>query len=230
VDASELKAQAEKWFGELEKSAPVPPLSAQPVVLAEEKRLVHEDQVQLPRLYLSWPGPPLYSAPDPSLQALGGVLADGKNSRLYKRLVYDMQVAQDASAYVDSGALSGSFNVVVTARAGHGLPEIARLVDEEIAKLKSEAPQERELQRFVNQREAGMYDVLDRVGAKADQLNEYYFYTGDPDFFEEDLARFRALSPDDVRAAANAWLGRGRVVLSIVPKGRRELAVSTLAR
>ncbi len=98
----------------------------------------------------------------------------------------------------------------MTARAGHALPEILRLVDEEIARLAQEPPAERELTRFLNRTEAGFYDRLERVGGfggKADQLNAYYFATGNPDFYEEDLARYRALSPSDVQAAASRWLG-----------------------
>ncbi|HET7293108.1 MAG TPA: pitrilysin family protein [Vicinamibacteria bacterium] len=225
VDAREIRALAEKWFGDVPGSEPVEPLVGRPIVLRDEKRLVHEDQVQLPRLYLVWPAPPYLSGADAALSALRGILAMGKNSRLYKRLVYEMQVAQDASAFVDSGALAGALWIVVTARPGHTLEEMRALVDEEIARIQSEPPAERELTRFLNQREARVYDGLESVAAKADQLNEYLFYTGNPDYFEEDLARFRALAPDDVQAAARAWLGPGRVLLSVVPKGARALAV-----
>jgi len=227
VDAKQVRGQVEKWFGEVPAGAPVEPLAARPAVLLAEKRLVHEDQVQLPRLYLAWPGaPPYLAAGDAAVAALAGVLADGKNSRLYKRLVYELEVAQDVAAFVDSGALDSAFMITVTARTDHGLPEILALVDEELAKLRAAAPHERELQRYVNQREAAMYDTLEHVADKADQLNAYYFHAGNPDYFEEDLARFRALSPDDLQAAALRWLGPGRVALSIVPKGRPDLALA----
>jgi zinc protease len=197
------------------------------VVVAEEKRLVHEDKVQLPRLYLAWPSAPFFAPADSTLDALAGVLAAGKNSRLYRRLVYELQVAQDVAAFQASAALSSTFQIVVTARAGHTLEEVRRLVDEELDRLRAEPPAERELQRFKNQAEAGFYDRLERVGGfggKADQMNTYYFYTGDPDYFEEDLARYRALSPTDLRAAAQTFVGPGRVVLSVVPEGKRDLA------
>jgi zinc protease len=140
------------------------------------------------------------------------VLAGGKNSRLYKRLVYELQVAQDVSAGQGSQGLASTFAVVVTARSGHKLEEIRGLVDEEIAKLQAAPPSERELQRFQNRTEASFFDRLERVGGfggKADQLNLYYFRTGDPDYFEEDLARYRALGPSDVQAAAFKFLARG---------------------
>jgi zinc protease len=223
---------AEKWFGDIPKSAPVEPLVPRPVVLAAEKRLLLEDQVELPRLYLAWPAPPHFAAGDAALVALGEILAGGKNARLYRRLVYELQVAQDVSAYVDSGALASTFNVVVTARSGHGLEEIRRLVDEEIERVKAAPPTLREVQRFQNQAEANMLRGLEQVGGfggKADLLNQYYLYTGDPDYFEEELMSYRALAPSDVRAAAQQFLGPGRVLCSVVPAGKKALGVAVAA-
>jgi len=229
VDAARARELAAKWFGEVPGRAPVEPLIPRPVVLTGEKRLLLEDRVELPRLYMAWHAPAHFAPAEPALTALGDILADGKNSRLYRKLVYDMQVAQDVSAFVDSGALSSTFNVVVTARAGRPLEEIRRLVDEEIARLRSEPPAARELQRFQNQSEARMLRSLERVGGfggKADQLNAYFFYTRNPDYFEEELSSYRALAPSDVRAVAQEFLGPGRVLLSVVPSGKRELGVA----
>jgi zinc protease len=229
VDTKQARALAEKWFGEIPKSDPIAPLAARPVVLASEKRLLLEDKVQLARLYLSWPTPPYLSPSDAALDATAGVLAGGKNSRLYRRLVYELQVAQDVSASQSSAALASTFDVVVTARAGHGLEELRKLVDEELAKLRAAPPSEHELQRFKNQREAATYGGLESVGGfggKADALNNYYYYTGDPDYLAEDLARYQALAPEDIQAVAQRFLGEGRVMLSVVPLGRLELAVA----
>ena len=233
VDTAEVKAAAQKWFSDVPKSEPAEPIAPRPVVLREEKRIVLEDRVQLPRLYLAWVTPPAFAPGDAALDAVAGVLAGGKNSRLYKRLVYELQVAQDVSAGQGSQGLASTFAVVVTARSGHKLEEIRGLVDEEIAKLQAAPPSERELQRFQNRTEASFFDRLERVGGfggKADQLNLYYFRTGDPDYFEEDLARYRALGPSDVQAAAFTFLGAGRVLISVVPEGKKELAVAEVAR
>ncbi len=232
VDAAEVRRLAEKWFSAVPKGEPVDPIVPRPVVLREEKRLVLEDEVQLPRLYLAWVTPPAFAPADAPLDATAAVLASGKNSRLYKRLVYELQVAQDVAAVQDSNALASTFTIQVTARAGHGLEEILRLVDEELLRLQSEPPAERETTRFQNQTEAAFFDRLERVGGfggKADQLNAYYFRTGNPDYFEEDLARYRALGPTDVQAAARL-LGSGRVVVSVVPTGKKDLAVPEVKR
>ncbi|HWX25174.1 MAG TPA: insulinase family protein, partial [Vicinamibacteria bacterium] len=187
-----------------------------------------EDRVHLPRLYMAWPTPPYLSPPDAALTALAQILATGKTSRLYRKLVYELQVAQDVTALQDSSSLSSVFEVVVTAREGHPLEEIRSLVDAEIARLLSEPPTEREVGRVQNQNEAQLFSGLERIAGadgRGDQMNNYLVATGDPDYFQEDLARFRALSPSDIQAVAQTFLGPGRVLLSVVPSGHTELAL-----
>ena len=166
--------------------------------------------MQLPRLYLAWHRPASYAPGDAATTALAAVLAGGKNSRLYKRLVYDLQIAQDVAAYQDGNRLGGAFYVVATARPGHTLDELRAVIDEEIARVQTGAVEPRELQRIVNQTEASFLDGLEERGrpGKANQLNRYLIFTGTPDYFEEDLARFRALAPRDVSDAALTFLAR----------------------
>jgi zinc protease len=229
IDLQEARRLVEKWYSTIPKGPAVPP---QPVAMPEltaDTRLVLEDRVQLPRLYMTWLSPAMYAPADAAAQALARVLAGGKNSRLYKRLVYDMQIAQDVSAFQDGNLLGGAFYVIATARPGHTLAEIETVVNEEIARLQNEAPEARELERVVNQTESGFLDALEGVGGfggKADQLNAYLTYVGTPDYFEEDLSRFRALSVRDVQDAAMTILRPdARVVLSVVPQGQAAQAV-----
>lgn len=159
------------------------------------------------------------------MSVVGQLLAGGKNSRLYQRLVYDLQIADDVSAFQGSARLSSAFYIIATARSGHTLAEIEQVIDEEIARLQAEAPTPRELERIVNQYETSFLEGLERPGDKADQLNAYYYATGNPDYFNEDLARFRALAPADLTAMARAFLRPdARVLLSIVPQGQTALA------
>jgi zinc protease len=177
------------------------------------------DRVQLPRLYLAWLTPRHFEPGDAALDMVSAVLAGGKNSRLFKRLVYDMQIAQDVSAVQGSQALSSSFQITATPQPGHSVAELQKVIDEELQKLQREPPTARELERAVNQVEASFYDRMERVGGfggKADQLNAYYTAAGDPDWFNEDLARYRALSVGDITAAAAQFLPLDKRVELIV--------------
>ncbi len=228
IDPAKTRALVEKWFSEIPASPPVPPFSAAPASLLEEKRLVFEDKVQLPRLYMAWLSPSAFSPGDAELDVVASVLASGKNSRLYKRLVYELQIAQDVAAFQSSARLGSSFLIIATARKGHTLSELEVVIQQEMDRLKNQPPTAREVQRVVNQYEAGFLSRMERIGSfggKADQLNYYYTTTGNPDYFNEDLARYKALAPGDIsNAAQNYLLDKARVTLSVVPNGKKELA------
>jgi len=228
IDPVKTKELVNKWFGEIPRGKPVPPIGAPVAFLSEEKRIVLEDKVQLPRLYINWLSPKHFSPGDAELDILANVLAGGKNSRLYKRLVYDLQIAQDVTAYQDASMLNSTFSIIATARSGHTLTEIEKVIREELNKIKNEPPTLFEVQRAVNQFESGFLSRMERVGGfggKADLLNSYYVETGNPDYFNEDLARYKALSPEDIQSVAQTYLrDDADVVLSVVPQGKKELA------
>ena len=158
---------------------------------------------------------------------MANVLAGGKTSRLYKRLVYDLQIAQDVSAFEASAALSSQFIITSTARSGHTLSEIEKVIQEEIDKLKADPPTDVEVQRAVNQFEASFLDRLEGAAGKADQLNYYYTLTGNPDYFNEDVSRYKAVDAKDVQTMGITYLkDNARVVLSVVPVGKKELAAT----
>jgi len=231
IDPAKTRALVEKWFSEIPAGPPVPPFFASPAQLAEEKRVVLEDKVQLPRVYMAWLTPAAFAPGDAELDMLASILTSGKNSRLYKRLVYDLQIAQDVSAFQATGQLGSSFLIIATARAGHTLSELERIIQEEIDRLKKEPPAARELQRVVNQLESDFLSRMERVGGfggKADQLNNYYTVTGNPDYFNEDLARYKAVAPEDISNGAEAYLpNHARVILSVVPMGKKEMSATS---
>ncbi len=225
IDVVKTKALVEKWFNEIPAGKPVQPQERTIPMLNEEKRMTIEDRVQLPRLFIAWISPASLTPGDAELDLLSSVLAGGKNSRLYKKLVYDLQIAQDVSAYQQSQRIISEFVVVATARNGHTLAELENAIQEEIVKVKNEAPTKRELDRARNQYEVSFLNRLESINGKADLLNNYLYSTGNPDYFNEDLARYYAVDPQDVSTIANAYLkDNGRVVLSVVPKGKTELA------
>ncbi|HEY5619262.1 MAG TPA: pitrilysin family protein [Vicinamibacterales bacterium] len=219
IDIARTRALVEKWFGEASRGPVAPPPVAPPAVLTEIKRKTLTDQVQLPRLYLGWLTARAYAPGDAALGVAASILAEGKNSRLYTRLVYEMQMAQDVTAVQQGAALGGSFLIVATVKPGYTIEQIQKVVDEELDRLRREPPDRRELQRVLNQVEASFYRGMERVGGfggKADQLNAYYFAGGGPDFHAEDLARYMSLSPADIQAAVLRWLPPDRRVELIV--------------
>ncbi|MEX0602214.1 MAG: insulinase family protein, partial [Bacteroidota bacterium] len=227
IDPVRTRSLVEKWFSDVARGRPVFPMDPPAAYLHGERRLLYEDRVQLPRLYMVWHTPAIFAPGDAELDILSSVLTGGKNSRLYKRLVYDLQIAQDVTSFQASSQLSSAFWIMATARAGHTLAELEAVIGEELKRIQREEPAIRELERAVNQYEAGFIRRLELVGGfngKANQLNSYFFHTGNPDYFQEDLARYRALDPKDVSAVAVTHLrDDGRVVLSIVPNGKKDL-------
>lgn len=225
IDFDRAQALVQKWFGSIPRGAPVEPVAAPTAELTGVARKTITDRIRLARLYLGWLTPRQFAPGDAALDAASSILASGKNSRLYKRLVYDTQMAQDVFAYQASGILGSSFQIVVTATPGVSLPAIQMVIDEELDRLRRQAPDTRELQRAVNQTEASFYRQMERVGSysgKADQLNAYFAAGGGPDFFAEDLARYTSLSPSDIQAAVIRWLPADRrVELTVVPETAR---------
>jgi zinc protease len=217
IEPAKARASVEKWFSDVKSGAgPVPPIDYPHPFLTEVKRKTIQDRVQLPRLYLAWITPAHFAPGDAELDMVSILLAGGKNSRLYKRLVYDLQIAQDVFAQQESMALNSQYEIVVTARrAADGatpaatIDRIRAIVDEEIHTLQTAPPDAREFRRALNQIESSFYNQLERVGGfggVGDQLNAYYFAAGNPGYFNVDLSRYAALSPLDLQAAAARYL------------------------
>src|SRR5436190_19939873 len=193
IDPARTKAAVEKWFSDVPAGAThVGPIDYPHPDLQDVKKKTIQDQVQLPRLYLTWITPPHLAPGDAELDVLSLLLAGGKNSRLYKRLVYDLQIAQDVAANQASKALNSEYQIVVTARPDASIDRIRAIVDEEIAAIQKAPPSDREFRRAINQIESSFYDRMERIGSDggvADQMNAYYEAAGNPGYFNEDLSR-----------------------------------------
>jgi zinc protease len=214
---------AERYFGDIPAGAKPAPVTAT-ASLDGERRLVLEDRVDRPRVYMAWLTPAMYAAGDADLDLIGDLLANGKTARLYKTLVYDRRVALDVSAAQQSREMAGYFVLAVTAAPGASLTDLVAVVDEEIARLAVDGATSAEMERAGASAEANFIYHLQTVGGfdgKSDQLNAYNIFRGDPGFFAKDLGRYRDATPDSVRDAARQYLRPDRrVVLSVVPRGR----------
>ena len=216
-----------RYFGDIPRG---PQMPARPTIptftVARDTFLVQEDKVTLPRLYETWHSVKLFHPDDASLDVLADVLAGDKNSRLYKRLVFDMQVAQDVSAFQLSGRLDGYFQINVTPKPGQTPAHMAALVAEEVEKLQRDGVTPRELARSLNSRRASFLDQLASVLGKSDRLASYDYEAGTPDYAQQDLARYERVTAADVQRVANTYLNQHKVVLTVVPEGKRQLMVT----
>jgi len=228
IDSERGFELAEAYFGDIPRGDKPSSVHADASV-AREVRLVLEDRVELPRVYMAWHSPAMFADEDAEADLLADLLANGKTSRLYRTLVYDKRMALDVSAYQHSREISSFFLLASTAAPGQSLTEITALIDERIQHLADEGPVAEEMERGLAQAEAHFMYRLQTVGGfggKSDQLNAYNVFRGDPDFFANDLARYQRATRESVRSAARRYLAFDRrVVLSIVPRGQAALAL-----
>jgi zinc protease len=220
---------AEAYFGEIPAGVRPQPVSHR-AELSGEQRLVLEDRVELPRVYVAWHSPAMFAEGDAEMDLVGDLLANGKTSRLYKTLVYDMRIALDVSGYQSSREIGSFFLLVATAAPGHTLSEIVERIDDEVRRVADQGPTAEEMDRAVAQAEAHfMYRVqtVGGFGGKSDQLNAYNVLKGTPNYFVDDLNRYRNARPESVQGAARHHLRLDRrVILSVIPRGRPTLALA----
>jgi zinc protease len=230
VDTRKALELAEWYFAEIPSGTKPDRVSAAaPEPPAEDRLLVLEDRVELPRLYLAWHSPALFADGDAELDLVAEVLSSGKTSRLYRALVYEQRIATEVAASQNSRELGSFFQIVATAAPGRTLTEVERAIKKELGALIEKGPTPLELERCLAQAEAHFLFRLQTVGGfggKSDQLNAYNTFLGDPGYFEKDLERYRTATPAALRVAAEEHLKPSRrIVLSVVPRGRVALAL-----
>jgi zinc protease len=227
IDADGALALVEQYFGDINPGDRVDPVRAA-AALACDVRIQFEDRVELPRLYLAWLTPAMFAAGDADLDLATDLLANGKTSRLYRRLVFDERLATDVSASQNSREIAGYTQITATAAPGHTLGEIERAILEEIARLAADGPTDDEIERGRIQAEAQFMFRLQTVGGfggKSDQLNAYNVFLHDPAYFTRDLERYQVVTHQSLQSVVASYLNPARrVTLSIVPQGRGALA------
>jgi zinc protease len=205
--------------------APLRPIAR----IEEERRLLLEDRVELPRLYLAWHSPAMFTDGDAEMDLVSDLFANGKVSRLYKSLVYEQRIATEVMAFQNSRELAGFWQVVATAAPGYSLDDLRQAIDAELDRLTDDGPTADEIERGRAQIEAQFVyrlQTLGGFGGKADQLNAYSVFVNDPGYFEHDLARYAGLTGDDLHRAVRTYLRKhNRIALSVVPKGKLSLAL-----
>ena len=220
VDVKTAKEKVEKYFGDIPSG---PPVSKHNVWIAKrtgEHRQQMEDRVPQARIYKFWNVPQWGSADGDYLNLLADALSSGKSSRLYKRLVYDDQIATDVQASTYLSEIAGIFFMRASARPGEPLAKVEKAIDEEMARLLAQGPTAEELQRVKTQHRARFIRGIERIGGfggKSDVLAQNQVYAGNPDHYKTTLKRVADATAADLKGAANRWLSDGVYALEVHP-------------
>ncbi len=221
IDKAETRKLVEKYFGTLKRGPEVPTLDATTPPVTAERRAVVQDRVELPKVYMAWLTSSIYEPGDAEADLAARILGGGKSSRLYKKLVYEKEIAQDVSVQQYSLILGSVFNLDATARPGHTAEELEKAINEELAAFRTEGPTATEIERARNMIETGIIGGLETLGGfggVADRLNGYNHYLRTPDYLAKDIQRYRDATPESVKAfAAEQLKDAARVVVYGVP-------------
>jgi zinc protease len=217
IDQAAARRLVDQYFGPLPRQ-PDPVVRTQPIAVTLDKEVVlHVDAgVELARVYVAWPSPPFFAEGDAALDAVSEVLTSGKTSRLYKRLVYDLQVAKDVSSWQESRQLGSSFEIMATGKPGQTAESLLSVIDEELAKVRDGGVTAEEANRARINLEASLIFGVEGMGQRSDMFNRYAQYTGSPDYFARDVGRYRALTAADLQGAVKQWLPQGKRVVVLV--------------
>ena len=220
VVPEEVHEKVEHYFGDIPPGPPIAKKEKWIVKLDRDKREVMQDRVPQARLYKVWGGPSLTEEDNDLLNIAGDVLASGKNSRLFERLVYNDQIATSAQAGMIGNEIGDLFLTSVTVQPGGDLQDVEQAVNEEIERLLTNGITNDELERVKTQRRSAYVRGLESVGGfggKSDVLAANAVYEGDPGAYRKTLARLEAATTEDVEAAARRWLSAGAYHLEVHP-------------
>ncbi len=220
VTVADAKARVEKYFGHIPPGPPMAKHESWPAKMTGTKRGVLQDRVPQARISMVWNFPEWGSPEETLLDIASDVLSVGKSSRLYKRLVYDDQIATSVSAGLNTGEIGSQFIVTATAKPGGDLATVEKALREELARFLKEGPTPDEMDRAKVQYRAQFVRGIERIGGfggKSDILATNEIYGGDPGAYRTRLAREDAATADEVRKAAQAWLSDGVYILEVQP-------------
>ena len=217
-DSKEAKVLVKKYFGKIKNGGEIKYVKTSPQLLNEPKKIVHEDNIQLSRLYFAWHSDKGYGEDDAALDILADVLAGSKNSRLHKKLVHDLQIAQDVTAFQYSAKYNGAFFIIVTVNPDKTRDEISENVIQIINELILEGVEDDELARALNGYKSSYIYSLQNLDNMVNQINNYNCNLGEPNSFIYDINRYNILTKNDIRNVTEKYLSKQNVELAIIPK------------
>ncbi|MBC8066516.1 MAG: insulinase family protein [Chlorobia bacterium] len=216
----EIKPLVSKLFGTLPRGNDIVRKAVPPLTLGGIKRTTMVDTVQVPKTIMVWHSPAAFKPGDIEMRLAGSVLSGGYTSRLYQSLVVQKQLATDVAAYQNPMLLGSTFTVDATAREGVALDKLEKAIDETLAKFRAEGPTKAELDRQLAQVSFQAVNGLQSLQQRADKINEFEFYFGNPNSFAKEQQLFKAVTPASLKAvAAKALNPNRRLILRVIPQG-----------
>ncbi len=205
IDPSNTRRLVEKYFGPIPAGSPVPHAGVVTPPIASEKRITVGDQVELPRVYIAWITPPIFTQADAECDLVARILGGGKSSRLYEKLVYEKRIAQDIGVHQSSLSLGSIFAIEATCKPGIDPSQLESSIRDELDRFAIDGPLSEELERARNTIESAVIRGLESLGGfggVADRLNQYNHFLGDPGYLPADLERYRKATTGSLRRLA----------------------------
>ncbi|MCP5061498.1 MAG: insulinase family protein, partial [Ignavibacteriae bacterium] len=220
ITVKDAKEKVELYFGDIPAGPPIKKHDVWVSKMEGTKRQIAQDRVPQSRLYKVWNIPEWKNEELVHLDLVSDVLAMGKVSRLYKRLVYEDQIATDARAYYSPGEIGSQFQITATAKPGVDLSVVEKTIDEELAKFLAEGPTQKELDRIRTQHISNFVRGIERIGGfggKSDILAQSEVYGGSPDYYKKKLEVVSNVTVADLQKSAIKWLSDGVNILEVHP-------------
>ncbi len=233
IDAETAKQKVERYFGDIPSGPPVVKQEAWVAKRRGAHRQMMQDRVPQARIYKVWNTPAWGGLADTHLDLVSDILTSGKVSRLYKRLVYDDQVATNVFSFQFSREIGSHFIIAADARPGVELAKVEQAMDEELARFLKEGPTAAELSRVKTQYRAQFLRGIERIGGfggKSDVLAINQVYGGSPDAYKATLKEVAEATADGLKATANEWLSDGVYELEVQPFPKYEVAKTDVDR
>lgn len=233
VTVEEAKSKVEKYFGDIPSGPPLSVIETNIAKMTGSKRVIAQDRVPQSRIYKVWNIPQWGSKELAHLDLFSDILSQGKTSRLYKRLVYDNQIATRVAAYYSGGEIGSQFYIEADAKPGVELSKVENAIEEELAKILKSGPTENELKRVKTQYVANFVRGIERIGGfggKSDILAQSQVYGTSPDHYKTYLEYVNSTTLSDIKNTANKWLTDGVFNLEIHPFPDYSTTTSTADR
>jgi predicted Zn-dependent peptidase len=220
VEPEDIYQRVVKYFGDIPSGPTIVRPEVNIPVRTADTRQTYQDRVPEARIVMTWNTPEWGTEEGVLLDLAAQVLSSGKTSRLYKRLIYDDQIASSAGAFTWEKEIAGNFIIQANVKPGNAVEEVEAVLNEELAKFLEGGPTQEELDRVKAQYFAGFIKGIERIGGfggKSDILAQMQVYGDSPDYYKTLLKMVDKATPATIQAAAQKWLSQGRHTLVCTP-------------